>query len=81
MELTDLPVSAHIHIAAIENVSGLSTYARYASGFEMDFRQTNFEGELIEAVHAARREACGIIINPAGWTPAMNGYRLCGTEP
>ncbi|MBP2551863.1 3-dehydroquinate dehydratase-2 [Neorhizobium galegae] len=37
-------------------------------GFEIDFRQTNFEGELIEAVHQARSRACGIIINPAGYT-------------
>lgn len=37
-------------------------------GFEIDFRQTNFEGELVESVHQARLEACGIIINPAGYT-------------
>src|SRR6478736_252545 len=37
-------------------------------GFEIDFRQTNFEGELVESVHQARNEACGIIINPAGYT-------------
>lgn len=37
-------------------------------GFAIDFRQTNFEGELVEAVHQARNDACGIIINPAGYT-------------
>jgi 3-dehydroquinate dehydratase-2 len=37
-------------------------------GFDVDFRQTNFEGELVESVHQARNEACGIIINPAGYT-------------
>lgn len=37
-------------------------------GFAVDFRQTNFEGELVESVHLARKEACGIIINPAGYT-------------
>jgi 3-dehydroquinate dehydratase-2 len=37
-------------------------------GLAIDFRQTNFEGELIESVHQARREAAGIIINPAGYT-------------
>ena len=37
-------------------------------GFDVDFRQTNFEGELVESVHQARTEACGIIINPAGYT-------------
>jgi 3-dehydroquinate dehydratase-2 len=37
-------------------------------GYEVDFRQTNFEGELVESVHQARQEACGIIINPAGYS-------------
>lgn len=39
-----------------------------ALGFKIDFRQTNFEGELVESVHQARNEACGIIINPAAYT-------------
>ncbi|MCL6652774.1 type II 3-dehydroquinate dehydratase [Agrobacterium rubi] len=37
-------------------------------GFAVEFRQTNFEGELVESVHQAREDACGIIINPAGYT-------------
>lgn len=37
-------------------------------GFEIEFRQTNFEGELVESVHQARGDACGIVINPAGYT-------------
>lgn len=37
-------------------------------GYAIDFRQTNFEGELVESVHQARQEACGIIINPAGYS-------------
>jgi 3-dehydroquinate dehydratase-2 len=37
-------------------------------GFGVEFRQTNFEGGLVESVHQARRDACGIIINPAGYT-------------
>ncbi|GAK69616.1 3-dehydroquinate dehydratase [Agrobacterium rubi TR3 = NBRC 13261] len=37
-------------------------------GFSIEFRQTNFEGELVESVHQAREDACGIIINPAGYT-------------
>jgi 3-dehydroquinate dehydratase-2 len=37
-------------------------------GLSVDFRQTNFEGELIESVQEARRKAAGIIINPAGYT-------------
>ena len=46
-----------------------SCEARAASlGLAVDFRQTNFEGELIESVHQARRVAAGIVINPAGYT-------------
>lgn len=37
-------------------------------GLTPDFRQTNFEGVLIESVHEARKKAAGIIINPAGLT-------------
>ena len=37
-------------------------------GLEIDFRQSNFEGEIIEAILAARKQAAGIIINPAGYT-------------
>lgn len=32
----------------------------------VDFRQNDFEGEVVEAVHEARREAFGIVIDPAG---------------
>ncbi len=37
-------------------------------GLAIDFRQSNFEGEIIEAIHEARSKAAGIIINPAGYT-------------
>lgn len=37
-----------------------------AHGLGLDFRQTNFEGTLIESVHEARKAAAGIIVNPAG---------------
>jgi len=35
-------------------------------GLEIDFRQSNFEGVMIESVHEAREKAVGIVINPAG---------------
>ena len=34
---------------------------------DVDFRQTNHEGELIEWVQAARLAAAGLVINPAGY--------------
>ena len=37
-------------------------------GLAIDFRQSNFEGEIIEALHEARVRAAGVIINPAGYT-------------
>jgi 3-dehydroquinate dehydratase II len=37
-------------------------------GLQLEFRQTNFEGELVESVHDAIDTAQGIVINPAGLT-------------
>lgn len=37
-------------------------------GLALEFRQTNFEGELVESVHDAIDGASGLIINPAGLT-------------
>jgi 3-dehydroquinate dehydratase-2 len=42
------------------------TAARY--GLEIDFFQTNHEGELIDRIHQARGTCAGILINPAAWT-------------
>jgi 3-dehydroquinate dehydratase-2 len=38
-----------------------------ALGLEVVFRQTNHEGELIDWVQSARTEACGLVLNPAGY--------------
>lgn len=37
-------------------------------GMEIDFFQTNHEGQLIERIHQARGKHAGILINPAAWT-------------
>ncbi|MCF8609238.1 type II 3-dehydroquinate dehydratase [Gordonia sp. HY285] len=37
-------------------------------GFGLRAFQTNHEGEMIDAIHAARGEVSGIVINPGGWT-------------
>ena len=34
----------------------------------IDFRQTNFEGQLVEWVQEAIESACGIVINPAAYS-------------
>lgn len=37
-------------------------------GVEIDFRQTNHEGVLIDSVHEARKTCDAVIINPAGFS-------------
>lgn len=37
-------------------------------GFEIDFFQTNHEGELIDRIHSSYGKAEGIVINPGAWT-------------
>jgi 3-dehydroquinate dehydratase II len=39
-----------------------------AAGVELDFRQSNYEGELIDWIQEARKVAAGLIINGAGLT-------------
>lgn len=36
-------------------------------GLSIEFRQSNHEGELVEWIQEARRDACGLIINPAAY--------------
>ncbi len=37
-------------------------------GFELTFRQSNHEGQIVDWIHEARGAACGIVINPAAYT-------------
>jgi 3-dehydroquinate dehydratase-2 len=37
-------------------------------GLEIDLKQSNFEGGIVEMIHDAREQAAGIIINPGAYT-------------
>jgi 3-dehydroquinate dehydratase-2 len=58
-------IYGHTTLAEIEERCGSRCAAL---GLDIDFRQSNFEGVLIESVHEARKKAAGIVINPAGLT-------------
>ena len=47
---------------------GTATAAADARGFDIVSLQSNHEGELIDAIHAARGRHAGIIVNPGAFT-------------
>ena len=51
-------------------------------GVEVDFRQTNHEGVMVDAIQEARRTSDALIINPAGLSfhsvPVLDALRLFG---
>lgn len=42
--------------------------AAKALGFEIDFRQTNHEGELVDWIHEAGEKAAGVVLNAGAYT-------------
>ena len=54
--------------ATLDDVNRRVAEAARALGVEVEFFQSNHEGELVERVQAARGRADGILINPAGLT-------------
>lgn len=63
---------ASIEAAARKRAEGL--------GHAITFFQTNYEGAMIEKLHEARKNAAGVIINPAAWTfysvAIMDGLKM-----
>ena len=49
-------------------VEALGTRTAGERGFEVETVQSNHEGVLIDAIHAARGACAGIVINPGGLT-------------
>lgn len=52
----------------LADVERLATDAAAARGFDVRAVQSNHEGVLIDAIHAAREDCEGIVINPGGLT-------------
>ncbi|WP_341934416.1 type II 3-dehydroquinate dehydratase [Microbacterium sp. LWO14-1.2] len=54
--------------ATLADVVALTTDAAASRGFELRAIQSNHEGVLIDAIHAAREDCAAIVINPGGLT-------------
>jgi len=54
--------------ATLEDHVGALTAAAVAAGLTVEHLQSNHEGELIDAVHAARGRCAAIVINGAAFT-------------
>ncbi|WOQ70819.1 type II 3-dehydroquinate dehydratase [Microbacterium limosum] len=52
----------------LEDAEELAMHAARARGFDIRAVQSNHEGVLIDAIHAARHDCAGIVINPGGLT-------------
>ena len=53
---------------SLQDVEALATESAAVHGFEIRAVQSNHEGVLIDAIHAARMDCAGIVINPGGLT-------------
>lgn len=54
--------------ATLTDVEQIASDAAAQAGFELRSIQSNHEGVLIDAIHAARADCVGIVINPGGLT-------------
>ena len=54
--------------ATLEDHVGRARAVAAAHGQQLEHLQSNREGDLIEAVHGARRRGVGIVINPGAFT-------------
>src|SRR6478672_9073150 len=52
----------------LADVEALCAKAAAAHGGTVDFRQSNHEGELVDWIHEARLNHCGIVINPGAYS-------------
>jgi 3-dehydroquinate dehydratase II len=52
----------------LDDIEAMCTEHAQGLGLEIDFRQSNIEGILVDWIQEARSNADGIIINPAAYT-------------
>ncbi len=66
----------------LEQIRGLCEAKAAELGLELDFRQSNGEGELVTWIQEARGRCRGLIVNPAAYTHTsiaiLDALRLCG---
>ena len=64
----------------LEDVEAMAQAVAKRRGFELVFRQTNREYEMVDWIQEARRSA-GLVINPAGFTyhavPVLDALKMC----
>ena len=58
---------------SLENVKSLCNEKCISNELDLNFFQSNFEGEIIEEIHKANNNACGIIINAGALTHTSIG--------
>jgi 3-dehydroquinate dehydratase II len=51
----------------LADLEGLCRKACAAHGLDLSFHQSNFEGDIVERLQAARSGAAGVVINPAAF--------------
>ena len=54
--------------ATLDDIRALCESAGTRAGFTVDFRQSNHEGVLIDALHAARDIHAGVVLNAGAFT-------------
>jgi 3-dehydroquinate dehydratase-2 len=54
--------------ATLDDHVATTRAAAEAAGFELEHLQSNHEGELVDAIHAARERCAAIIVNPGALT-------------
>ena len=55
-------------LCALSDIEALCRDKGQALGFEILFRQSNHEGEMVEAIHEASDKASGLVLNAAGYS-------------